>query len=79
MAVRKPHKDAMAALTGGPKEQIEFLLYHDPLALADTIHYGDQNVYVKKRELRAAVAKSWARIQAKQRDKEARRAAERRK
>jgi hypothetical protein len=72
VAIRKPQQDQLRALTGGPKEQIEFVVLYNPEALLNAIHYGDQNVYVKKRELKAAVADTVALLQRKQAAKERR-------
>lgn len=66
----KPHVAAMRALAGGPKEQIEFLLMFEPLALQDCFTYGDRNVCIKRRELRAACNAAWARLQHTLMDKE---------
>lgn len=65
MAVRKPSQDALRALTGGPEEQVEFLLLYNPMVLIGAITFGDQNVLIKKRELKALVASTWADMQGK--------------
>ena len=72
--IRKPHKDAIRALSGGQQEQIEFVLMYNPMALLDAIHYGTQNVYIRKRELRAAVNETFALLQREKQDKERRNA-----
>jgi hypothetical protein len=72
VAVRKPHKEALRALSGGPKEQLEFVLTYNPEALLDAVTFGDQNVYIRKRELKAAVQDTFALIQRKRAEKEKR-------
>lgn len=72
VAIRKPHQDIVRALAGGPKEQIELVLWYNPEALASAIHYGTQNVYIKKRELKAAVDETVSLLRRKQEAKERR-------
>lgn len=62
MAVRKPYRDAMRAMSGSAMEQIDFVATYRPDLLTGTVTETSSGIYVSRRSLKAAVMQTYAHL-----------------
>lgn len=62
MAIRKPRTDAMRAMAGSAKEQIDFVATYRPDLLASTVSETSAGLYMSRRALKAAVIETYAHL-----------------
>lgn len=60
--MRKPHKDAMRAMSGTAKDKIDFVATYRPDLLVSTVTDTSAGIYVGRRALQAAVMQTYAHL-----------------